>query len=126
MVAANFVLAKDNASAGADADATTQAEASTAATKDKPVLLYSLYYTQGGRTPAWTAAPRNFFAVPDQGGSVLNEDTVARARELFHSMFPGEEFLPATPRPEEALSVEAILAQESEGGAGFVPDHETA
>jgi len=85
----------------------------------KPILFYALFYNQRSRVLDWNATPENLFVIPDAAGSIVSEDSVRVAREAFLRMFPGEEFLPATPRPEEALSVEAILAQEAPQGTGF-------
>lgn len=108
--------AKEDLQAVVDAYFAPRTEGEEAGTK--PNLLYSLYYSQRVRESDWQG-PENLLTVPDADQNLTHEDCVAVARRMFESMFPGEDFLPPTPRPEEALSVEAILAEESTGATGF-------
>jgi len=79
----------------------------------KPELLYCAYYNQSIRVLNWENKPSNLHIIPDSEQNVVNEDAPIIGQEIFSRMFPNEEFLPATPHPEEAATVEAILLEES-------------
>jgi len=78
----------------------------------KPQLLYCAYFNQAIRELDWADVPSNCHVVGDSRNNVVNEDSALIALGIFRKLYPNEEYLPSTPHPEEAATVEAILLEE--------------
>lgn len=71
----------------------------------KPKALYILYFNVEDTTqaPLNENCPPGLILVSSPGPHLDYEHTVNEAREIFHRMYPNEEFLPRAPDPEEIL-----------------------
>jgi hypothetical protein len=71
---------------------------------NKPNLLWSLYYNVNvSKVGSCAALPENVFMVSDPDSSVGYESCVSEAKALFNQLFPGEDFLPKIPDPEDII-----------------------
>lgn len=73
--------------------------------KSKPKALYILYFNVEDTTqaPLNENCPPGLILVSSPGPHLDYEHPVNEAREVFHCMYPNEEFLPRAPDPEEIL-----------------------
>lgn len=73
--------------------------------KSKPKALYILYFNVEDTTqaPLNENCPPGLILVSSPGPYLDYEHPVIEAREVFHRMYPTEEFLPRAPDPEEIL-----------------------
>lgn len=80
-------------------------EASSAEEETKPRALYILYFNTEDSTKVQLNqnSPPGLILVSSPGPYLDYEHPVREAREVFHTMYPNEEFLPRAPDPEEIL-----------------------
>lgn len=73
--------------------------------KSKPKALYILYFNVEDTTqaPLNENCPPGLILVSSPGPYLDYEHPVSEAKEVFHRMYPNEEFLPRAPDPEEIL-----------------------
>ncbi|KAG8194753.1 hypothetical protein JTE90_026397 [Oedothorax gibbosus] len=87
-----------------------------AKSKQKPNLLWVTYYNQKDTSPVDLNAnlPDGIFLTSSPDLELDYEHAVKQAREIFDAIFPGEEFLPRAPDPEDIL----IESQNNPGDEG--------
>uniref|UniRef100_A0A0N7ZC84 Rab proteins geranylgeranyltransferase component A n=1 Tax=Scylla olivacea TaxID=85551 RepID=A0A0N7ZC84_SCYOL len=72
-------------------------------TSSKPRIVWSLYFNQVDHSGCdlETSTPGNLYLCPGPNTDLDYDLAIEQARSIFGRMFPGEEFLPRAPDPEE-------------------------
>ncbi|XP_063869348.1 rab proteins geranylgeranyltransferase component A-like [Scylla paramamosain] len=72
-------------------------------TSSKPRIVWSLYFNQVDHSGCdlETSMPGNLYLCPGPNTDLDYDLAIEQARSIFGRMFPGEEFLPRAPDPEE-------------------------
>lgn len=66
-------------------------------------LVYSLTFTQTGSLRAFKTGVKNLWSACGPISELDFDSAIEQAREIYTGMFPGEEFLPRAPDPEEII-----------------------
>lgn len=61
--------------------------------------LWSLFYAQDTRELA--QLPEGVYVTAPPGSTLFTEEAIPAAQQIFETIYPGEEFLPAVPEPED-------------------------
>ncbi|KAK3606341.1 hypothetical protein CHS0354_041976 [Potamilus streckersoni] len=82
---------------------------------DKPKVLWSMYFRQNNTSQIERSAsvPENVFLMPGPGPEIDADTPVHLAKDLFQKLYPGEEFLPKAPNPEDIIYIDNAEASTS-------------
>jgi len=82
------------------------------APENKPLILYTAYFSQPCRVPKSSGIPSNMYICKDSTASIDNDDHVEEAKKIFFSVLPGEKFLPKAHSEEDFVWEEEPVTQE--------------
>ncbi|KAL3878640.1 hypothetical protein ACJMK2_030971 [Sinanodonta woodiana] len=108
-------LAGDHASVDDDLSFAVKALFKETEDDDKPKVLWSLYFRQNytSQVERCASVPENVFLMPGPGPEIDADAPVHVAKDLFHKLYPGEEFLPKAPNPEDIIYIDNSEASAS-------------
>ncbi|CAG8504994.1 14502_t:CDS:10 [Ambispora leptoticha] len=73
----------------------------TGSSSTKPNPIFALFYHSFARSINQSIIPENIITVNDPDSNLTFESATKQARLLFEKMYPGEEFLPPGPDPDD-------------------------
>ncbi|NXY82959.1 RAE2 geranylgeranyltransferase, partial [Alcedo cyanopectus] len=93
---------------------------------EKPRVLWAVYFnmrdSSGVEKNSYSGLPSNVYVCSGPDSALGNDCAVQQAETIFQDMFPGEDFCPAPPNPEDIIYDEEEIATEE---AGFSNSPET-
>ncbi|XP_071425503.1 rab proteins geranylgeranyltransferase component A 1 [Pithys albifrons albifrons] len=86
---------------------------------EKPRVLWAVYFnmrdSSGVEKNSYNGLPSNVYVCSGPDSALGNDCAVKQAETIFQEMFPGEEFCPAPPNPEDIIYDENEMDPEESG-----------
>ncbi|NXI54013.1 RAE2 geranylgeranyltransferase, partial [Chloroceryle aenea] len=87
--------------------------------QEKPRVFWAVYFnmrdSSGVEKNSYTGLPSNVYVCSGPDSALGNDCAVKQAETIFQEMFPGEDFCPAPPNPEDIIYDEEEIAAEESG-----------